>query len=86
MAVSNPELLTVRQIADALGETKNRVFYALRRRGLRVDPAGCASQTLLFHADVVPVVRAVLKAIDANRISALRLGELDESGGCNDPS
>lgn len=74
-------LLTVREIAEELGETKTRVFSALRHRNVAILPAGRASQTLLFDPSVVPIIRAVLKGMDANGSGGARFGGLEESGG-----
>lgn len=78
MKASSDELFTVREIAEALGEPKHRILYALRRRRSAINPTACASQTMLFDRSIVPTVRAILRGIDANRSGGLRFAGLDE--------
>jgi hypothetical protein len=71
-------LVTVRQIASELGVPKHRVLYAMQRCGGDLTPAARASQTMLFDPGVIPVIRAILKGLAANRGAPLRFAGFDE--------
>jgi hypothetical protein len=60
-----PQLRTPGVIASELGESLDRVLYALRRHNIR--PIGRAGVLRLYDRAAVEAVRDALRAIDARR-------------------
>lgn len=79
MRTETVRLLTVREIAETLCQSKSRVLYALRR--LAVPPAVRASQTLLFGPEVLLILRTELGLADPSVRPGGGVAASNENGG-----